>query len=53
MKDAIGGDGKSKPFMMVAMPEGTSDGLCIIRLSELENVLEAIQANWDRFNEEK
>ena len=53
VKDAIGGDGKSKPFMMVAMPEGTSDGLCIIRLSELENVLEAIQVNWDRFNEEK
>ena len=53
VKEAIGGDGKSKPFMMVAMPEGTSDGLCIIRLSELENVIEAIQDNWDRFNEEK
>jgi hypothetical protein len=51
VKDAIGGVGKTKPFMMVAMPEGTSDGLCLIRLSELEKVMEAIQDNWER-NEE-
>ena len=53
VKDAIGGVGKSKPFMMVAMPEGTSDGLCIFRLSELENVIEAIQDNWRRNEENK
>jgi len=52
VKDSIGGN-KSKPFMMVAMPEGTSDGLCLIRLSELEKVIDAIQDNWDRFDEEK
>ena len=51
VKNVVGGRGK--PFMMVAMPEGTSDGLCIIRLSELDKVIEAIQDNWDRFNEEK
>ena len=39
--------------MMVAMPEGTSDGLCIFRLSELENVIEAIQDNWRRNEENK
>jgi hypothetical protein len=52
VKDSIGGN-KSKPFMMVAMPEGTSDGICLIRLSELEKVMDAIQDNWDRFDEEK
>ena len=52
VKDSIGGN-KSKPFMMVAMPEGTSDGIYLIRLSELEKVIDAIQDNWDRFDEEK
>jgi hypothetical protein len=52
VKESIGGN-KSKPFMMVAMPEGTSDGLVLFRLSELNKVIDAIQDNWDRFDEEK
>jgi hypothetical protein len=31
--------GDIRPFAMVAMPEGTSDGLVIMRLSEFQNFM--------------
>lgn len=31
--------GDTRPFMAVAMPDGTTDGLAVIRLSELEQVV--------------
>ena len=47
VKDSVGG-AKSKPFMMVAMPDGTSDGIVLFRLSELENVVQGLIENWDK-----
>jgi hypothetical protein len=40
-----------KPFSMVAMPGGTSDGLLIIRLSELKQVVAKLNEMW-KTNEE-
>jgi hypothetical protein len=42
-----------KPFSMIAMPNGTGDGLFICRLSELEEVVEGLQKNWKESNIEK
>ncbi len=39
--------GKGKPFAMVAMPDGTSDGLVIFRLSQLQEVVLGIVENWE------
>jgi len=38
-----------KPFSMIAMPNGTGDGLFICRLSELENVVKGILKNWEEY----
>lgn len=35
-----------KPFSMIAMPNGTGDGLFICRLSELEEVVKGLRMNW-------
>ena len=35
-------------FMMVAMPDDTSDGIVLFRLSQLREVVEGIIENWER-----
>jgi hypothetical protein len=45
VKNVIGG--RDKPFMMVAMPDGESDGIVLFRLSKMKEVLEGILSNWD------
>lgn len=34
--------GDSRPFVLVAMPDGESDGLCVIRLSVMAQILDII-----------
>ena len=46
-QDDMGGE--KKPFSMVAMPNGTGDGLLICRLSELQNVVAGLLANWEEY----
>ena len=36
------------PFSMVAMPNGTDDGLILIRLSELKQVVTKLQDMWNK-----
>ena len=40
---------EKKPFSMIAMPNGTGDGLLICRLSELHNVVAGLLANWEEY----
>jgi len=40
---------EKKPFSMIAMPNGTGDGLFICRLSELQNVVAGLLANWKEY----
>ena len=40
---------ENKPFSMIAMPNGTGDGLLICRLSELQNVVAGLLANWEEY----
>ena len=47
VKNQVGG-GRGKPFMMVAMPDDTSDGIVLFRLSQLKEVVEGIIENWER-----
>ena len=41
--------GKRKTFWLIAMPNGTGDGLLICRLSELQNVVAGLLANWEEY----
>ena len=50
VKNVIGG--RDKPFMMVAMPDGESDGIVLFKLSKMKEVLEGILSNWDNPEEE-
>ena len=34
--------GDSRPFVLVAMPDGQSDGLCVVRLSVMAQILDII-----------
>lgn len=52
VKNQVGG-GKSKPFMMVAMPDGESDGIVLCRLSELDKVVDALIENRELPEEEQ
>ena len=36
-----------KPFGMVAMPHGTGDGIFLCRLSQIREVVEGLQENWE------
>ena len=38
---------------MIAMPNGTGDGLFICRLSELEEVVKGLRMNWLQSNSDK
>ena len=38
--------GDSRPFMFVVMPDGTSNGLAIIELDKLEDVIIALLETW-------
>jgi len=40
---------EKKPFSMIAMPNGTGDGFLICRLSELQNVVAGLLANWEEY----
>ena len=40
---------EKKPFSMIAMPNGTGDGLLICRLSELQNVVAGLLANREEY----
>ena len=52
VKNQVGGC-KSKPFMMVAMPDGESDGIVLFRLSELDKVVDALIENRELPKEEQ
>jgi len=45
--------GTKKPFAMIAMPNGTGDGMLICRLSELENVVAGLMENWKNYEEQE
>jgi len=51
VKNVVGG--RSKPFMMVAMPDESSDGIVLFRLSQLRAVVEGIIENWENPEEDK
>jgi hypothetical protein len=53
VKNQVGGTGKSKPFMMVAMPDGESDGIVLCRLSQLDKVVDALIENRELPEEEQ
>ena len=38
--------------MMVAMPDESSDGIVLFRLSKMREVLEGILSNWDNPEED-
>jgi hypothetical protein len=42
-----------KPFAMVAMPHGTGDGILLLRLSQLTEVVEGLQSNWETLKEQE
>lgn len=44
--DAARSIGDNRPFAMLAMPDGMSDGYLIVRTDELEAVLLAVAQNW-------
>ena len=45
--------GTKKPFAMIAMPNGTGDGMLVCRLSELENVVAGLMENWKNYEEQE
>tara|TARA_B100001939_G_scaffold342658_1_gene354100 strand:+ start:2053 stop:2565 length:513 start_codon:yes stop_codon:yes gene_type:complete len=44
------GSGK-KPFVGVLKPDGTSDGLVMFRISDIENVVTGFVINWEEYEE--
>ena len=40
-----------KPFVGVLKPDGTSDGLIMFRISDLENVVTGFVMNWEEYEE--
>ncbi len=46
---AIGTD--KKPFVGVIKPDGTSDGLVMFRISDIENVVVGFVMNWEEYEE--
>ena len=40
-----------KPFVGVLKPDGTSDGLIMFRISDLENVVTGFVMNWEEYDE--
>ena len=38
---------------MVAMPHGTGDGILLLRLSQLKEVVEGLQNNWIKLKEQE
>ena len=41
----------SKPFVGVLKPDGTTDGLVMFRISEIENVVTGFFMNWEEYEE--
>lgn len=44
--------GSNKPFVFVAMPDGTSDGLVVMELDRLEETVFALLETWEEYDEE-
>jgi len=42
-----------KPFGMVAMPHGTGDGIFLCRLSQIKEVVEGLQENWELLKQQE
>ncbi len=42
---------QSKPFVGVLKPDGTSDGLVMFRISDIENVVTGFVMNWEEYEE--
>lgn len=41
----------SKPFVGVLKPDGTTDGLVMFRISDIENVVTGFVMNWEEYQE--
>lgn len=41
----------SKPFVAVLKPDGTTDGLVMFKISDLENVIEGFIENWNNYDD--
>lgn len=41
----------SKPFVAVIKPDGTTDGLVMFRISDVENVVWGFKENWQEYEE--
>ena len=41
----------SKPFVAVIKPDGTSDGLVMFRISDVENVIWGFKENWQEYED--
>lgn len=44
--------GNNKPFLFVAMPDGTTDGLVVMELDRLEETVFALLETWEEYDEE-
>ena len=44
--------GNNKPFIFVAMPDGTSDGMVVMELDKLEETVFALLETWDDYEGE-
>lgn len=44
--------GNNKPFIFVAMPDGTTDGMVVMELDRLEETVYALLETWDEYDEE-
>lgn len=44
--------GDTRPFIFVAMPDGTSDGMVVMELDKLEETIFALIETWDDYDEE-
>ena len=40
--------GDTRPFMFVAMPDGTSNGLVVVELDKLDEVVFALLETWEQ-----
>ena len=44
--------GNNKPFIFVAMPDGTTDGMVVMELDKLEETVFALLETWDEYEGE-
>ena len=41
----------SKPFVAVIKPDGSTDGLVMFRISDVENVIWGFKENWENYDD--